>query len=125
MRAQWGNLGATLWRTIKKCGFKHIIVSAFSHAPRVDDRFVSQLAERESDMSCYYAFSEIGEGKDCEDLPIGLKMKQHKIRNPIFEIDLANNDVDKQKWVCELLQKRINYAYKNLASDSLICETFH
>lgn len=63
----------SILEAIKKCGFKHIIVSAFSHAPRVDDRFVSQLAERESDMSCYYAFSEIGEGKDCEDLPIGLK----------------------------------------------------
>lgn len=33
---------------VKKCGFKNIIISAFSHAPRVDDTFVKQLSERET-----------------------------------------------------------------------------
>ena len=111
---KWGIL-----EEIKKCGFKHIIVSAFSHVPRVDDKFVSMLSEKESDMSCYYAFSEIGEGKDLEDLPVGLKkMTKYKIPNPIFEIDLAGcNDDTKRKQMCKLLQKRIDYAHNHLSSD--------
>jgi len=37
-----------------------------------------------------YAFSEVLTGK--ENVPVGLeKMKAYGIRNPIFEIDLANS----------------------------------
>lgn len=107
--------------TVKTCGFKHIIVSAFSHTPRVDDVFVAQLCERESDMSPYYAFSEIGEGADYADLPVGLrKMKLYKIQNPIFEIDLADCDDEKQARLCELLRKRIEYAHDNLSAEPRI-----
>ncbi len=59
---KWGILEA-----VKKCGFKNIIVSAFSHVPRVDDLFVSQLFQKEQDMSPYYAFTEIGEGEGLQD----------------------------------------------------------
>ena len=104
---------------VKKCGFKHIIVSAFSHVPRVDDAFVKELAEKEEDKSCYYAFTEIGEGKDLEKMPVGLeKMKEHGLRNPIFEINLAG--CPEPRHMQDLLEKRINYTYEKLAKDAKI-----
>lgn len=104
---------------VKKCGFKHIIVSAFSHAPRVDDEFVRELSKRETDKSCYYAFSEVGEGEDLQDMPVGLKkMEEFGLRNPIFEINLATG-VDR-KHITDLLQKRIDYTYDTLAPDAKI-----
>lgn len=116
----------TILAEVKKCGFKHIIVSAFSHVPRVDDYFVKELSEQESDdMSCYYAFTEIGEGINKQDMPVGLKkMEEYKIRNPIFEIDLAKcdecGDDNYTQIICNLLKKRIDYTYENLASDAKI-----
>ena len=44
---------------VKKCGFKNVILSAFTHMPRVDDEFVRILSEKE-DISDYFTFSEIG-----------------------------------------------------------------
>ena len=108
---------------VKKCGFKNIIISAFSHAPRVDDTFVQQLCERESDMSTYYAFSEIGEGHLRQEFPVGLKkMKQYGIQNPIFEIDLAlcKDNATKFQILLDLFQKRFDYAYENLCANAKI-----
>lgn len=104
---------------VKRCGFKHIIVAAFSHTPRVDDAFVDELAKEDADTT-YYAFSEIGEGCGKEEFPVGLKkMEQHKLRNPIFEIDLAAPGVTTEH-MCNLLQKRIDYTYEKLAPNSKI-----
>lgn len=109
-------------KEVKECGFKHIIVAAFSHTPRVDDAFVDELAKEEDTDSTYsyYAFSEIGEGCSKEGFPVGLKkMEQHKLRNPIFEIDLAAPGVTTEH-MCNLLQKRIDYTYEKLAPNSKI-----
>ena len=115
---KWGIL-----QEVKKCGFDHVIISAFSHVPRVDDAFVKQLSEKESDMSKYFAFSEIGEGEMKRDFPVALtKMLKYRIRNPIFEVDIAsfNGDASKLENLRELLQLRIDYTYSNLASDAKI-----
>lgn len=106
---------------VKKCGFEHIIVSAFSHARRVDDEFVKELSERESDMSRFYAFSEIGEGAGKKELPISLKkMKKNHLQNPIFEIDLEHCDIARGEEICALLKERFEYAFKELCSDAKI-----
>lgn len=107
---------------VKKCDFKNILVSAFSHARRVDDVFVKELSEKESDLSCYYAFSEIGEGADKQELPVSLKkMKMYHLQNPIFEIDLAQGEIPQ---IFSLLEKRIDYTYKELCSEAKIFVNF-
>ena len=119
---KWGIL-----EEVKKCGFKNVIISAFSHVPRVDDTFVKMLTERESDMSNYFAFSEIGEGHMRQEFPVGLKkMKKYGIQNPIFEIDLSSckDDGSKLEILRDLLQKRINYTYENLSTEAKILVNF-
>lgn len=106
---------------VKKCDFKNIIVSAFSHARRVDDAFVKELSETESDLSQYYAFSEIGEGVDKKELPIGLKkMKTYRLQNPIFEVNLAECEIAQCEEICNLLDERFDYTYKELSSEAKI-----
>ena len=117
-----------IYEEVKRCGFKHIIVAAFSHMTRVDDSFIKQLAERGEDMSTMYSFSEGWGGvvkgmPDVETLPVGLKkMKSLQLRNPIFEIDLGDSRIDWKKFTVEdvndLLLKRINWTKENLASDA-------
>ena len=47
-----------IFNEVKKCGFKYVIVAAFSHMTRVDDNFVMQLYEQKYDMSNFFCFSE-------------------------------------------------------------------
>lgn len=109
----------TILNEVKKCGFKHIIVASFSHMPRVDDAFVKELCEKETDMSTYFSFSEVG--KDPKELPVALKkMREYKLRNPIFEIDLAQSTSLSAPEMCALLKTRMDWAYKNLAKDAKI-----
>ena len=109
---------------IKKCGFTNIIVSAFSHAPRVDDEFVEILMKKASDeeKKMFYAFSELKEGTDMEAIPVGLKkMEKYGLQNPIIEIDLAQGVGDDfTTEVCTLLQKRIDFAYQSLSPNAKI-----
>ena len=93
-----------IYEEVKRCGFKHIIVAAFSHMTRVDDYFITELAQRGEDMSMLYSFAE-GWGSvvdgvpDVETLPISLKkMKSLQLCNPIFEIDLADSRIDWEKF---------------------------
>lgn len=105
---------------IKKCRFKHVIISGFTPLPRVDDTFVKLLSERESDMSNYFAFSELGEGPLMQEFPAGLKkMKTYGIQNPIIEIDLFPFASQLQT-LRDLLLERIDYAYENLSIDAKI-----
>ena len=99
----------------KKCGFKNIIVAAFSHMPRVDDAFVEELTKKESDLGCFFAFTEVGELDD-PDIPVGLaKMKKYGLKNPIIEIDLANQKCPNFiQEVCSSLQKHFDWAFENL-----------
>ena len=117
-----------IYEEVKRCGFKHIIVAAFSHMTRVDDYFITELAQRGEDMSMLYSFAE-GWGSvvdgvpDVETLPISLKkMKSLQLCNPIFEIDLADSRIDWEKFttanVNDLLLKRINWTKENLAHDA-------
>ena len=125
-----------IFNEVKKCGFKYVIVAAFSHMTRVDDNFVMQLYEQKYDMSNFFCFSEAfvksKEGFiDTDKIPIALKkMVKFKLINPILEIDLAvcNSRVitgsdSKEVTVddfCELLLKRFEWVYENMATDSKI-----
>ena len=123
-----------IYDEIKRCGFKHMIVAAFSHNTRVDDHFVRQLAERGEDMSTFYAFSEgwgnVSDGvPDTDTLPIGLaKMKALQLPNPILEIDLADSRIDWEKFnvkrVTDLLLVRIRWIKQNLSTDANVFINF-
>ena len=91
---------------VKKCGFKHMIVASFAHTTTVDDHFLEALVKRGEDTSSLYAFSDlvtypITDGiPDTETIPIGIfKMDQFNLKNPIFEIDLADRSVDYNKFI--------------------------
>ena len=47
-----------IYEEVKRCGFKYIVVAAFSHMTRVDDIFCQQLVERGEDVTNMFAFSE-------------------------------------------------------------------
>ena len=119
-----------IYEEVKRCGFKHIIVAAFSHMTRVDDYFIQQLVERGEDMSTLYSFAE-GWGSvidglpDVEAIPFTLqKMKKLQLRNPIFEIDLADSRIDWEKFtvkhVNDVLVERIEWTKEHLARDANI-----
>ena len=120
-----------IYEEVKKCGFKNIVVASFSHTPRVDDAFVQKLVDQGEDTNTLIAFSEVTESVkegalDVETIPVALrKMKELKLKNPIFEIDLLDSHVDwKKKFtiedMCQLLLKRINWTYENLSQDARI-----
>ena len=120
-----------IYNEVKKCGFKHIVVAAYSHMTRVDDTFCQQLVEKGEDVSTLYSFTEVIEkvGKDgipdTSTTPVGLsKMQQFGLRNPIIEIDLAHKAIDWEKFtiqdMCLLLLQRMEWTRKELASDARI-----
>ena len=123
-----------IYEEVKKCGFKHIVVAAFSHMTRVDDIFVKQLMDRGEDPDTMYSFSEVTESikdgvLDIETIPVALsKMKALNLKNPIFEIDLVDKNVDWNKFtidkLCQLLLRRINWTYENLSRDARIFVNF-
>ena len=117
-----------IYEEVKRCGFKHIVVAAFSHMTRVDDYFIKQLVERGEDMSTLYSFAEgwggVADGlPDVEGIPIALeKMKALQLRNPILEIDLADSRIDWEKFavkqINDVLLKRIEWTKEHLARDA-------
>lgn len=119
-----------IYDEVKRCGFKHIIVAAFSHMTRVDDYFIKQLVERGEDMSTLYSFAEgwgsvVNGQPDVESIHFSLeKMKSLQLQNPIFEIDLADSRIDWEaftvKKVKDTLLNRIEWTKENLASDANI-----
>ena len=120
---------------VKKCGFKHMIVASFAHTTRVDDHFLEALVKRGEDMSPLYAFSDlvsypITDGvPDTETIPIGIiKMDEFNLKNPIFEIDLADSNVDYNKFTmkdyCDVLMDRIQWTFDNLSKDAHIFLNF-
>ena len=124
-----------IYEEVKKCCFKNIVVASFSHMTRVDDVFVKQLVDRGEDLDTLYSFSEVTEGiengaLDVESIPVALtKMKAFKLRNPIFEVDLLDKNVDWEKKftvesMCQLLLKRINWTYENLSKNARIFVNF-
>ena len=117
-----------IFEEVKKCGFKNIIVAALCHMTRVDDTFIKLLVERGEDMSTLYSFVEVTEGVkkgevDTKTIPVGLrKMKQHGLRNPIIEVDLADKSIDWNKFtvqdMCKLINQRMQWARSNLSSNA-------
>lgn len=119
-----------IYDEVKRCGFKHIIVAAFSHMTRVDDYFIKQLVERGEDMSTLYSFAEawgsvVNGLPDVEMIHFSLeKMKSLQLQNPIFEIDLADSRIDWEAFTVKKVQdtilKRIEWTKENLARDANI-----
>ena len=120
-----------IYNEVKKCGFKHIVVAAFSHMTRVDDYFIRELMDKGEDVSTLYSFVELTSGvkngvMDTETNPVAMtKMKELGLRNPIIEISLANKTVDWEgkfpvKDLCRLLLKRIEWIHQHLSSEAYI-----
>lgn len=106
---------------VHKCGFTEINVASFSHAPRVDDDFVKELCKRYADdLTPYYAFSEIGEGPDKNECPVGLtKIMKYGLQNVIFEIDIAVEGYNPEH-MYGLLRRRIEEVHKEIGQHSKI-----
>ena len=107
----------------QRCGFKRFIVAAFSDAARVDDSFLQALAKDNKVTDNMYTFSEVP--MDKENVPAGLtKMKTYGIRNPIFEIDLANAAIFEGdqaisiETFCDYLKHWISWSHNNLLGGS-------
>ena len=121
-----------IFKEVKKCGFQNIAVAAFSDEERVDDEFVKQLFEKGEDMTKLHAFCNFigGVNEDgtiiAETVPTTLlKMKELKLRNPIIEIDLADQRIDWTKKLiveelCQLLLERIKWSKQHLCPNSKI-----
>lgn len=80
-----------IYEEVKKCGFKHIIVAAFSHMTRVDDYFIQQLNERGEDMSTLYSFTEGWEGVQegvpkVAKVPVALKKMKLNFETPSLRL---------------------------------------
>ena len=89
-----------IFKQIKKCGLRDIIVASFSHMTRVDDDFCQHLVDSGEDFTNLYSFSEVTEGLrngryDTEKIPNSMKKnKKYGLRHTVFEMDLANPDCD-------------------------------
>ena len=124
-----------IYEEVKKCGFKHVIVASFAHMTRVDDSFLEELVKRQEDMSTLYSFSDLvsmpvkNGVPDTKTIPIGLaKMTAFGLKNPIFELDLADSSVDYTKFtmekLCDVLLERMDWTLKNLAQQAKIFVNF-
>ena len=119
-----------IYNEVQKCGFKFIIVAAFSHMTRVDDTFLRQLVDRGEDVSNLFAFTEVIEAvndgiPDTKTTPVGLsKMQSLGLINPIIEIDLAIDSINWEVFtvqdMCKLLSERITWSRRMLSPDAKI-----
>ena len=123
-----------IYEETQLCGFQYNVVAAFNHMTRVDDAFCKWLADNNKDRSKMFAFAEVYDkvkkGRfDPNSLPVSLqKCKRFAIPNVILEIDLTHPNVDRSKFciqeMCVMLQKRLNWCYDNLSSESKILINF-
>ena len=114
-----------IYNEVKKCGFKFIIVAAFSHMTRMDDSFIEEIVAKGEDVTNLFAFTEIIESvkdgiPDTKSTPVGLaKMQALGLVNSIIEIDLAiesiNWDVFTVQDMCQLLKERMEWSRKYLS----------
>ena len=124
-----------IYQEAKKCGFDYFLVASFNHFTRVGDTFCQWLTDNNEDKSKLFSFSEVTEGVkngklDVETVPISLrKCKKFGIPNVLFEMDLADPNVDwKSKFtihdMCKLLEKWMNWCYDNLSPKSKVLYNF-
>ena len=120
-----------IFKRVKACGFKDILVASFAHMTRVDDDFCKYLRDQGEDFSRLYSFSEVTEGikdgvYDTESIPISLRKNKHfGLRNVFFECDLVDQNVKwGEKWkrmdMCKLLRKWITWVKENIHKDGRI-----
>lgn len=119
-----------IYNEVKKCGFKFIVVAAFSHMTRVDDTFIREIVAKGEDVNNLFAFTEVIEEvndgiPDTKTTPVGLsKMQEVGLINPMIEIDLAidsiNWDVFTVQDMCQLLVQRFNWSRKKLSPNAKI-----
>ena len=124
-----------IYNEVKKCGFKYVVVAAFSHMTRVDDSFVGELVTNGEDVDNFFAFTEIIESikdgiPDVAAIPVGLKkMAMLGLVNPILEVDLASSSIEWERFtvqnMCHLLRERIQWIRRNLSADANIMINLH
>ena len=115
-----------IYDEVKRCGFKYIVVAAFSHMTRVDDTFIQELIAEGEDPKDLFAFTEAFDHKnDLKVVPVALrKMKLLGLQNPIVEIDTQKNkDLSIKDWH-QLLTDRIEWTKKHLNSEAKIFINF-
>ena len=124
-----------IYRQVKRANIKDVIIASFSHMTQVDDDFVQYLKDHDEDFTHFYSFSEITEGVkdgrcDTETIPVSLQ-KNHDfgIPNTIFEVDLANEDIEwETKFttddMCQLLQKWSKWVYNNVSTKACVMFNF-
>jgi len=124
-----------IFEQVKKVGIKDVIIASFSHMTRVDDDFVQYLKDHNEDFTHFYSFSEITEGIkdgwcDTETIPVALQKNHHfGIPNTIFEVDLANEDIEwETKFtaddMCQLIKKWLKWVYDNISVKARILFNF-
>ena len=125
-------LNSHIFSQVKRVGFQHVVVAAFSQMTRVEDAFIPQLKEKGEDFSNFFAFTEFVESidsltkvPDTETIPVGLKkMKEFGIRNPIIEADLFFPSIDYKifnvKRITKLFSQRMEWVRENLSKDAKI-----
>ena len=124
-----------IYRQVKKCEFKWILVASFAQTPRVDDDFCQWLKDQNEDFSQFVSFSEISTGLrngvyDTEKIPTAmLKNKKYGLYNVMFEFDLADAHCE---WdtkftiedMCKLIQSRMEWVYNNINSKARLFINF-
>jgi len=124
-----------IFEQVKKVGIKDVIIASFSHMTRVDDDFVQYLKDHNEDFTHFYSFSEITEGIkdgrcDTDTIPVSLqKNRNFGIPNTIFEVDLANEDIEwETKFttddMCQLIQKWTMWVYDNISTNARVLFNF-
>ena len=124
-----------IFEEVKKCGFKHVIVASLADTASIEEEFLRKLLESGEDMSKMFSFSDlvsypVTDGiPETESVPVGLsKMEKFNLRNPIFEVDLADSNVNYHKFTmknyCQVLIQRIQWTFRNLSRDACIFVNF-
>nr|QPL12219.1 ilborin D [Halisarca dujardinii] len=114
-----------IYKHVLKAGAKHIIVATFAHMTRVDDDFCQWIVDNNVDRSGFFSFTEVFDrivdgAYDTETVPISmLKNQQYGVYNTIFEVNLANNEVEWDvkftiKDLCQLVSKWIHWVHDNI-----------
>ena len=119
---------------VKKSGFEHVIVASFADMTTIKDEFLETLSKRGENTNTIFSFSDLvscaTDGTpDTKTIPIGItKMAKFNLRNPIFEIDLSDSNVDYKKFTMkdyyQVLIQRIQWTFSNLSKDAYILVNF-
>ena len=85
-----------IYDEVKTCGFKFIVVAAFSHMTRVDDTFIQELIAEGEDPKDLFAFTEAFEHKrNLQAVPVGKFMTRNllKVNSPFGSLRSPSGSV--------------------------------